>query len=126
MSTEIPPNNDYLNDTVADVEVSEELSKDYDKDNCNFEEDVETDMRGICDMLKLCLMAAKEKWRCYDELVTLKELMEKSYMFIDESHKNIMKKMESFQMQVEFTKKSVKQHNLAREEVLGMRRRKEE
>ena len=48
------------------------------------------------------------------------------YKFIEESHKNIMDKMESFQMQVEFTKESIKQHNLARDEVLGKRRGKEE
>ena len=115
MSTEIPPTDDYLDDDVADAGVSEHLSKDCDSDDCDYVEDVETDLCGICDMLKLRLMATKATWRCYDELATLKELLVELYNFIEESHKNIMDKIESFQMQVEFTKESVKQHKLARD-----------
>ena len=126
MSTKITPTDDYLDDDVADARVSKELTKDCDNDDCDCEEEFETDLCGIYDMLKLYLMVAKATWRCYDELATLKEFLLESYKFIEESHKNIMDKMESFQMQVEFTKESVKQHNLAREEVLGKRRRKEE
>ena len=126
MLTKIPPTDDYLDNNVADAGVSEELAKDCDNDDCDCAEDVETDLCGICDMLKLRLMATKATWRCYDELATLKELLVESYKFIEESHKNIMDKMENFQMQVEFIEESVKQHNLARDEVLVKRCGKEE
>ena len=84
-----------------------------------------TNLCPSCEIIRLGLIAAKATRKCYEELDSLKFLVDDTFKFFELANHTLLAKIESYQRHVSYGKKRVDKHTVAKTQLFPKCRRTE-